>query len=270
MSSPAVAAASAANTARASGNAEATSGSNPQDGAPPENPNDPSNNRFLSDLNKAKNEAAFGVYVPDIIKAQSGGKTDYNREIQLSIRREFFTMKQYLVGIYWAMTIGMVIGALTLALLTPNGFPDVFGENALMIWGVFLLSFGMSTMLSDFESHGRIRKCTTKKWDNDDPSGKKTYKKGDFKVEEGYRGMECMSDWDCTRKSSVTGGVCSLPERNALFKFQQKVIAPILVVVGAIMTTITFSSTDFRLAKKDLAQSVIYGIGFGTILAIAF
>lgn len=231
-------------------------------------PGSASGSRFDAQLSDIKKNAAFGVYIPDVIKAQSKGRVDYNRDILLQIRREYFTMTQYMQGVYWALTLGAFAGALTISLLTPGGFPDVMGKDAGMIWGVFLLSFGISALISETGAHTGIRKCTFDKWKHDDP--KKGIKAGDYKVEDEYRGTSCLSDYDCTAKSQVPSGVCAHPKIGSLSKLMRHLITPLVLLAGVVLTTITFTATGYRMENKDLAQCIIYGIGFGTFFALLF
>jgi hypothetical protein len=225
-----------------------------------------SEDRFLGQLQKIQSTSAFGVYVPDVLKAKSG--IDYSRDIQFSIRREFWTFSQVRSIAYWSLSIGAVVGAGVVAGFTPNGFPDIFGPGAMMIWGVFLLALGLSGMWSEGKAKSNIRHCTKKTYGYKDPKGK--FESEDFKVEPSFQGKDCLTDWDCTRKSNVPKGVCAVPEQAGITKVFRKGVLPIIVLVGAVMTGVAFSSTDFRLAKKDLAQAIIYGIGIGIVLVLIF
>lgn len=238
--------------------------------ATPDNPND---DRFKTDLAKLQETAAFGLNVMDVLKAQSGGKEDYTKEVQFSIRREFFTFKQVREISYWSMTLGMVIGALAVALTPPSVFPDLLnGPDGSMVIGVFLLSFGLSLVFSDFVAVQNIRKCTTDKWkatDQQVQQGKKT--KGDYKVEPEYQGRDCFTDWDCTRKSTVTRGVCKLPKAKTPGSYVVRhFFAPLVLLAGILMTAFTFTQQDIRPNPKNLAQAIIYGIGFGTAVSLFF
>lgn len=229
-------------------------------------PNDPVNNRFIGKLNEMKQTAAFGLYLPDVMKAKTG--TDYTKDIQFSIRREFWTLGQVNHIIYWSLSFGAVIGAGVIAGLTPGVFPDILGPSALMIWGVFILTLGLTGMVGQGGAKRNIRKCSSKKYEYDDPNG--TFKKGDHKVEVSFRGKDCLTDWDCTRGSKISKGVCKAPEPFEMAKAFRKGMLPIITLIGAVLTGISFSSTDFRLAKKDLAQAIIYGIGIGNFLILFF
>lgn len=229
-------------------------------------PLDPSNDRYQAQLKKIQSQSAFGVYIPDVLKAKSG--TDYTKDIQLSIRREFWTFSQVNAIVYWALSIGMFIGAVTVSALTPNAFPNIAGEGAMMIWGVFLLTLGLTGIVSEPSARSSMRKCTKDKYKTDDPEGKFTTK--DHKVEPMFQGTECLTDWDCTRKSEVTKGVCQAPKLGGVATGFRKGVLPIVTLIGAVITAISFTSTDFRLAKKDLAQSIMYGIGMGNMLVLLF
>lgn len=241
-----------------------------KDSAASLDPSSPTQNRFQADLDKFKKNAAFGAYAPDMIKALSGGQTDYDRDILLSIRRQYFTMTQFIQGIYWALSIGMLIATLALGIVTPGLFPDLLSANAGMIWGVFLLSFGISSLVSESGAHTGIRKCTTEKYK--DPKDPKAKEYDGYKVDEEHRGQECLTDGDCSIKpaSQIPPGVCAHPKMGSFSKLMRHLITPIALVVGIILTTLTFTATSYRLPGKDLAQSIIYGIGIGTVFAIMF
>lgn len=249
----------------------------PKPVAPPKAPKAPKDDRFKAELDKMKQNAAFGINVMDVLKAQSGGTEDYSKDIQFSIRREYFTFKQVVEIAYWCMTMGAVIGAMTVAILTPNGIPDFFGgEESAMVWGVMLLSFGISMVFSDIAAVRNVRKCTRKKWKKTDRQVREAAKTGgdpkagQSKVEPEYQGRDCFTDWDCTRSSSVSRGVCELPKPNWLFRIIRNIFAPLCMLGGIFLTAMTFSQTDFRPPKKDVAQAVIYGVGFGSFAALFF
>lgn len=253
------------NTALGSGNASGTS-AGPALPTPPGT--DPTVTRYDTQLADIKKNAAFGVYIPDVVTARSKGSVDYNRDIILQVHREFFSMTEYMQGIYWSLTLGAFAGALSVAILTPGGFPEVLGEGAAMLWGVFLLSFGISSLLSETGAHSGIRKCTHEKYKHDDPS--KNIKAGDYKVAEEFRGRECLTDFDCTDKSSAATSVCKYPPVGSLSKLMRHVVTPIVLFAGVLLTIVTFTTTGYRLQNKDLAQVIIYGIGMGTFFAIMF
>ncbi len=230
-------------------------------------PNDPMNNRYLKDLKDIQNSAAFGVNVQDLLKAKSGGKQDYTKDIQFSIRKEFFTFNQYVQGMYWSLTIGMVIGAFTIAYLG-GLIPDLFdfGGTTGMFWGVLLVTFGLADMLTATKAHGNIKHCTTKN-KKDPKTGKPTKEP---LVDPEYQGRDCFTDWDCTRKATVTKGVCKFPEPNAFSKWIKKVVSPMIMIGGAILTAITFSATNKRMKNYELAQAIMFGLGFGNFFALLF
>lgn len=221
--------------------------------------------RYAHKLEQARQTAAFGAYMPDIMKWKTG--VDYTKEVQFSIRREFFTLSQVTYIIFWSLTIGALIGAAIIAAFTPGGFVDVTGSNAVMIWGVFLLSFGLAAAFSEHKAKSTYKKCTKEKYNKDDKA-KGIKKDVTPKVETAFQGKDCFTDWDCTRKTIPVKGVCKAPAPS--FKFLRTTFIPIVVVVGAIMTGVSFSSTDFRLAKKDLAQAIIYGLGLGNAFILFF
>ena len=221
--------------------------------------------RYTKQLKNVQQTAAFGTYLPNIMKWKTG--VDYTKEIQFSIRREFFTLTQVTYIIYWSLTIGAVIGAAIIAAWTPGGFVDVLGDNAVMIWGVFLLSFGLAAAFSEHKAKSSYKKCTKDKYKKSDTS-KGIVAGVTPKVEPAFQGKDCFNEWDCTRKNTIVKGSCHAPKPK--FHFIRTTFIPLVVVIGAIMTGVSFSSTDFRLAKKDLAQAIIYGIGCGNFFILFF
>lgn len=224
------------------------------------------NDRHAAQLKKAQQTAAFGLYLPDVLKWKTG--TDYSKNIQFSIRREFWTFSQVYHIMYWCLTIGATVGAGVVAGLTPGAFPDIFGPGSIMIWGVFLLSTGLAALWTEGSAKSGIRSCTRDKFKSDDPN--KKYKKDDPKVEPEFQGKDCFTDWDCTRKSTVNKGVCKVPDLGGFTLTIRKGVIPVLTLVGVVMTAISFSSTDYSLPKKDLAQAIIYGLGVGNALMLLF
>lgn len=232
--------------------------------------NDKTKNRYAAQLDDIQSRAAFGVNMHDLIKAKSGGETDYARDVQITMRKEFFTLKQVIVISFWFGTIGLGVGAFVVALMTER-VTDPFGPNALMFWGVFMLSLAMSDAVSGMEAHLNLRKCTSEKFKPGDHMVRKGFAKaGDYKVDPSHQGRACLSKWDCSPAVHVADDACTLPKPNAFVHFMRNVVTPVLLLAGVVLTTISFSSTDMRLAKGDLVQAIFYGIGVGNALAVLF
>lgn len=227
-------------------------------------------NRFIAKLAEMQNTAAFGLNPQEVIRAKSGGKKDYTRMIQLSIRREFFTLGQYMVGVYWGITLGMFIGAVTLSETTPGGsWLDGYKVNFMMSLGVYLLSTGLALATSSVEAHSAIRRCSTKPEDQFKQEGAPDDTPGHPDgVEAGFSGSECITDFDCTRRAAIKKGVCKLPERSGTGKFLTSGGVVIFLVAGIVMTIIGATGSAKALPKNFMALSAIYGIFTGNAIAI--
>jgi hypothetical protein len=76
------------------------------EGQPP-----PKFNRYEGELKEMQKNAAFGVFVPDLLKAQTKGEEDMARGIKLMIRKQYYTSAQVTRLLITFTVIGMMISA---------------------------------------------------------------------------------------------------------------------------------------------------------------
>jgi hypothetical protein len=210
-------------------------------------------NRFQSQLKRSFQNAAFGqVNVMDVVANATNGQEDLYKKLRLSIRQQYWDLTEVVVTNYWSATIGMMVGALTMAILVPEAAPDVTGEHADMLWGVFLLVAAIAAGVSTTQTHRHMRRCDKKKADD------------------AFKGHECLSDWDCTEKDTVTKGVCSLPKPGWMVTHIRALLLPVMFVAGVALVAATYSASTYRLPRREMGQAVIYGLGIGNLVAVVF
>lgn len=224
-------------------------------------------NRYTSQLHDMQNTAAFGLNIGKVIAAKSGGRKDYSKDIQFSIRREFFTMKQFVVGAFWAMIFGLFIGTLLMSLVVPGGQWDVMAYPAMTI-GVFVLAMGLADIAAEAEAFSSIRKCSSKQ--------QKVIKNGkevtDYIVDAEFRGAPCLTPFDCTKGGHLKPGqrgACSAGH-GSLVKFKRRAITPLVLLSGIALVTYSFLDSDERPSTKNLLLSSVFGVFSGTAMALVF
>jgi hypothetical protein len=135
-----------------------------------------------------KRNAAFGIFIPDLLKAQSGGREDIKRRILLSVRRQYFNESQYWRGVINAIFVGL--GIATVVFIASEYLSP--GENP--------LSFGAGFMIGFWVLFVRNTKFAPR-W-----SASCNIKNKDVPYE--FKGAPCIEHSDCT----VTDGPVADPE----------------------------------------------------------
>lgn len=206
--------------------------------------------------------AAFGIDAVDAITAVTAGRVDPTKDIMFAIRKEYFTFSQT-THIFW---LGMMLGVgafATAVMVTDKEGVQITGEYGNQFIAIVLLSLGMASFFAVRATTRSAKKCSK-----------------DAEAE--FKGRDCFTDWDCTRKSSLKGkkkgdkglvGVCKRPEQSGIAKAYRKVVVPLALIGGAIFVTI-----EVRAAKKDstlipahlATRASGMGIGIGAILMIFF
>lgn len=228
----------------------------------------PDDNRFTQQLTDMQNTAAFGLNVGKVLTAKSGGRKDYSRDIQFSIRREFFTFKQFIIGMFWAIILGLFIGTLIISTIVPGAQWDIMAYPSMTI-GVFVLSAGIADLFSEAEAFSSVRSCTPEKQKIVGVDGKTT---NEYIVDAEYRGAPCLTVWDCTKGGALKPGqrnACSV-RHGSVVKFKRRVITPLILIAGIILVVYSFTASSNRPSPKNLVLSIIYGIFTGTALSLLF
>jgi hypothetical protein len=234
---------------------------------------EPEDNRYTQQLTDIQNSAAFGVNIGKVIAAKSGGRKDYSKDIQFSIRREFFTFKQFIIGMFWAIILGLFIGTLVMSLVVPGAQWDVMAYPTMTI-GVFVLAMGISDVFAEAEAFSSVRKCTSKKQKIIMPGADKATQ--EYILDADFRGAPCLTPFDCTKGGHLKPGqrgACSVSHGAAwggVIKAKRTLVTPIVLLTGIGMVSYAFSTSNERPSAKNLLLSSVFGIFSGTALALIF
>lgn len=224
-----------------------------------------SDNRFETELSDIQKTAAFGVNIGKVIAAKSGGRKDYTKQIQFSIRSEYFTMRQFVVGMFWSIILGIFVGTLVMSLIIPGASWDVMAYPAMTI-GVFVLAMGVADVMAETQAFSTQRHCTSEKH--------KSPKTGEqeYIVDPEYHGTPCFDPMDCTKASRLEPGqenACKA-SRWGISKLKRRYLTPVVLLAGIVLVSISFTDSDERPSVKNLYLSSVFGMFTGTALAVIF
>lgn len=225
-------------------------------------------NRFETELQDIQKSAAFGVNIGKIIAAKSGGRKDYTKQIQFSIRSEYFTMRQFVVGCIWSMIMGVFIGTLVMTLIIPGAQWDVMAYPAMTI-GVFVLAMGVADVMAETQSFSTQRHCTSEKQKVEKPNGEV---EEEYIVDPEFQGAPCFTPMDCTKASRLEpgqGNACRVP-RWGISKMKRRYVTPVVLITGIALVSYSFSDSEERPSSKNLYISSVFGAFAGTALAVLF
>ena len=226
----------------------------------------PQENRWTAKLAQIQQGAAFGVDLEDVVAAKSDGRKDYTKEIQYSIKREYFTFKQATLVAYWASIVGLGVGAFAIMMVVPGAGWDFSLPTA----GVFVLTMGLADLTSEIETYGSLKHCTKKK--------QKQYVAGEAQpvmkpiVDGAFQGHPCMTDWDCTKSAHLQPGQKGMCTTGAglLIKAKRRVFTPLVVIAGIAMVSVAFTGLAERPSPKNMAYAIIYGWFAGVLMSLIF
>lgn len=221
----------------------------------------PEDNRFTKDLSDMSKTIAYGADMNKVLLATSGGRKNFTNDILFSIKREYFTWKQFALGMYWSMIVGAFIGVLVMSLVVEGNLWNPMEFPAMSI-GVFVLSFGLADLTSEIEAFTGLKTCTKRKIPGSNQ----------YVAEMKFIGRPCFTDYECTSANHLKSwqiGMCG-HHPSSLVSFKKKVITPMITIVGAILVIWSFTTTDDRPKTKDVLQSAMYGIFGGTVSALTF
>lgn len=164
-----------------------------------ERPDDPSfeSNVFNKELEDTFQNAGFGVTVDEVIKAKSSGQTDNQRNLKLSILREYWTLSQVNGVFVLGLSIGMLIACI--AFISGYDIPYFFGEQRGVLVRVagLLLGFGLAAYVGYFVPHG-LKRC----------GGNAKKGVGFGGVDDGMEEMPCVAADDCTLSNRINSKAC--------------------------------------------------------------
>jgi hypothetical protein len=216
----------------------------PQAAAPQAAP--PQYNKYNEQLAEMKRNSAFGVFIPDLLKAKSGGKEDMERGIKLSIRRQYFTTDQVLRLQVTFLVLGMMVAtALYSALWSPLDTQEYY---QCFVCGVCAGAFG-----------GMFY------WYMVGANWETVCNKHNPKVDPDRHGAPCVSADDCTvGRPSNSLGMCVHRQPSSYVKFVRDSFMFFLLVGAGIFAGM--ATTAGKWDAKHTFAGVVFGASCGIFL----
>jgi hypothetical protein len=195
-----------------------------------------------------KRNAAFGIFVPDLLKAQSGGHDDIQRRILISVRKQYFNESQYWRGVINAIFVGLATATFVFiasSSLYPSEAPLSFAAGfALGFWALFVRN---TYFAPRWNSH-----CNPKNKD----------------VPYDLKGMVCIESSDCT----VTTGPVADPEHLCVHDtppeevLAASVFLRVAALIIAIGLTIAAYQSDMGWNSTLASAGAFTGAGCGVLI----
>lgn len=194
----------------------------------------------------------FAKSAPEMLKLQSEGEDDWQRKLKLSIRRQYFNVYQYMGGVLLGVATGILVTCLVFVFALDFPF-TMFGEDPNVSkwqWGWFLVTFFMS------ELAGRVE---TRRQFHCDPYNKD--------VDARRRGMDCITNRDCSVAQDLKGGLCVRRSPGAFVGFM-RIYVPYVAFLGGVLLLIL---ADAPAPPRDqIAPAVLFGVGSGMVWGYVF
>lgn len=179
-----------------------------QVGPPPPKPPD----KYQQQVAEMQRNAAFGIFIPDLLKAKSGGREDMQREIKLLIRKQYFTYPQMRRLVVTFTVMGMMIAA---ALFSALWLPLRLGE--------FYQSFGFGVCVGAF--------AMLVYWYFVGENWETICNKHSKYVDPDKRGTECIEHGDCSN-TNYARGMCIHRQPPVFSRYVRNSFIP-LTFIGA-------------------------------------
>ena len=194
----------------------------------------------------------YAKSAPEVLRLESEGLDDWTRKLELAVKREYFTLWQYIGGIMFGIALGIMITLLVF--IYGLDFPfNMMGDDANVSqwqWGWFLVCFFLTEIMARAETRRQFH-C--------DPYNKD--------VEPRRRGMDCLTNRDCTVQEHVSGGLCVRKTPGALVGFIRIYVPWIALVGGAILLVMADAPAPPR---AQIAPAVLFGTSTGVLWAYTF
>jgi hypothetical protein len=174
----------------------------------------PKMDRYKDKLKELQRNAAFGVFIPDLLEAQSGGRDNIQRGIKLAIRRQYFNTLQVQRLSVTMVVVGMCIAAgLYESTFCPAGLYKHLSSF------VFGLATGAASLMIFWWLAGA-------NWQS-------VCNRNNQYVDEDKVGAECLSNEDCTRGQARLKMCVQLAPDSAWRAIRNTFMAALVVVAVA-------------------------------------
>lgn len=196
----------------------------------------------------------YGKSVPEIIKLESEGLDDWQRKLKLAVKREYFSLWQYIGGVFFGIAAGLLVANLVFLFAMDSDF-TMTGEDANVVkwqWGYFLLSFFVAELIGRVEARRQFH-C--------DPNPDK---KG---VDPKRRGMDCLNNRDCTVQMNVPGNLCVRKTPGAFISTIRIYVPWVLFLIGCLLLILASAPAP---PTNQLAPAIMLGTSSGLLWGYFF
>ncbi|BCU09250.1 hypothetical protein [Sicyoidochytrium minutum DNA virus] len=206
-------------------------------------------NRFEVATERVAAKAYQGVDTTKWLSLVSGGHMNFTRELKLVIRKEFFTLHQYIGGVLFGLSVGLIASAIVMLIFF--GIEDsVTSGPWQFLWGLSLIVFAFGAWLG-WGYTKRATRCVTR-----GPEAK--YVDPPKRQGQGY---ECIEDADCS-STYQRGGLCKVPKARGLKWFIRRFLIYVALITGIVL--IVLGSRNGVSLPTTQALIVFVFLSFGT------
>ena len=166
------------------------------------------------------------------------------------------------------MIFGAFVGVLIFSFVVP-GLRWNTNRDTFMNFSVFILSMGISNVISGTQTYAGLKTCTDKKHYSIEPA---TGEWGEHHiVDEDFIGHECLNDFDCTKGKMLKPGQYGMCQHKVTrVRWVSNRVGAVLLVAGLVMCTTSFSTSGHHPSPGDIYQSAVYGTFAGVAQALIF
>lgn len=202
-------------------------------------------NRYEGEIKEMQRNAAFGVFIPDLLKAQSKGQEDMARGIKLMIRKQYYTTDQVLRLLATFTAIGMMITAAIYTALWSKIEGKYYSS---LLFGICTGAFSMMVYWW-FVGANWHAVCNA-----DNPY-----------VDEDRHGMDCLDHSDCSIGAVSPNGQMCIQQRPK--KFWRAIRGTLMLgLLGGAVASFALASSESAWDAKTVYAGVVFGAASGAFL----
>lgn len=206
----------------------------------------PKYNRYTEQLAEMQRNSAFGVFIPDLLKAKSGGKEDIARNIKLLIRKQYYNNEQVVRLVVTFLVLGMMIAAaLYSSLWSPLDTKEYYQSFAFGIFaGAFAGMFYWYMFGANWESvcNGHHPEVDADK-----------------------HGIDCVDPWDCTVGSiREPKGMCTYRRPSSYARFLRNSLMFFMLVGAGVFAGMASTANNWN--GKHVFAGFVFGAACGMFI----
>jgi hypothetical protein len=219
--------------------------------------NEPAN-RYDKILQKRTQNAYLGGTDEDYLRDVSHGHFDFSRELKISIRREYFTLHQYIGGVILGLSIGLIVATIAVTQLYKITFRNL-NQTYRGTTGLMLVCLAVGIRFGSRYAR-RPTRCA------------KTGPKAKFvDASKKYgEGADCITNSDCTESVRRVSGMCRVPPNQGHMLYGRVVLPIIALLAGIILLILQERQGAPWGPAGELFSFVVFGLSGGFIIAYIF